>query len=143
MLNFLSPNQYGLAMLDNNQQLNQEILCNSMSRFIIIINISTWLLFLVLQLVNWALAKFTQCKFRSNQSLNILNTVLILLIKSVGYQWDNKMLVSSTCRIGTDLSLTNLSKLFIKIMKIIGPKIEPWETPCSILARIDDVMLSF
>jgi len=78
-------------------------------------NISIWLLFLVLQLVNWVLAKFKERKFCSNQSLKILNTVLILLLKSVGHEWDNKMLVSFTCRIGTDLSLTNSGKPFIKM----------------------------
>jgi len=85
-------------MLDNNQQLNQEILCNS----IIIINTSIWLSFLVLQLVNSVLVKFKESKFCLNQSLKILNTVLILLIKSVGFEWGNKMLVSSANRIGTD-----------------------------------------
>jgi len=30
--------------------------------------------------------------------------VLILLLNSVGFEWDNKMLVSSANKIGTDLS---------------------------------------
>ena len=69
--------------------------------------------------------------------------MLILLLKSLGYEWDNKMLVSSTYRKGTDLSLTTLGKLFMKKRKIKGPKIEPWGTPCSFLVQVDVVMLLF
>jgi len=65
--------------------------------------ISTWLLFLVVNLVDWVLVKFQESKFRLNQTLKILNTVLILLLKSVRSEWDNKMLVSSANRIRTDL----------------------------------------
>jgi len=51
--------------------------------------------------------------------------VLILLLKSVGFEWDNKMLVSSANKIGTDLSIKNLGKSFINTRKIKGPKTEP------------------
>jgi hypothetical protein len=63
------------------------------------------------------------------QLLKILNTVLMLLLKSVGFEWDIKMLVSSENKIGTDLSFTNLGKLFINTRKSKGPKTEPWGTP--------------
>jgi len=66
--------------------------------------ISIWLLFLVVKLVNWVLIKFKESKFCLNQLLKILNTVLILLLKALGFEWDNKMLVSSANKIGTDLS---------------------------------------
>jgi len=96
-----------------------------------------------MKLVNWVLVKFKKSKFYLNQPLNILNSVFILLFKSVGYEWDNKMLVSSGNRIGTYLSLTNLGKLFIKIRKSNGPKTELWGTPRSTLAQFDVVILSF
>ena len=83
--------------------------------------ISIWLLFLVVKLVNWVLVKFNKSKFCLNQSFNILNTLLILLLKSVGFEWDSKMLVSSANKIGTDLSFT-----FINMGKSKGPKTEPW-----------------
>jgi hypothetical protein len=38
---------------------------------------------------------------------NISNYILILFLKPVGFEQDNKMLVSSANRIGTDLSLKN------------------------------------
>jgi hypothetical protein len=52
--------------------------------------------------------------------------VLILLLKSVGFEWDSKMLVSSANLIGTDLSFTNLGKWFLNMRKSKGPKTEPW-----------------
>jgi hypothetical protein len=69
--------------------------------------------------------------------------VLILLLKSVGFEWDNKMLVSSANKTGTDLSFTNLGKVFINMRKSKHPKTEPWETTCSILAHVDVVILPF
>jgi HJR/Mrr/RecB family endonuclease len=42
--------------------------------------ISIWLLFLVVILVNWVLIKFKVSKFCYNQSVKILNTVLVLLL---------------------------------------------------------------
>jgi len=60
------------------------------------------------------LVKFKESKFYLNQPLKILNTVLILLFKPVGFEWDNKTLVSSANRTGTDFSLTNFGKLFYK-----------------------------
>ena len=74
-----------------------------------------WLLFLVVKLVNCVLVKFKESKFCLNQSLKILNIVLILLLKSVGYEWDNKLLVASANKIGTDFSFTNLGKSFINL----------------------------
>jgi len=78
------------------------------------------------------LVKFQECKFCLNQLFKILNTVLILLLKSVGFEGDNKMLVSSANKIGTDLSFTNLGKSLINMRKSKGPRTEPWGTPCSI-----------
>jgi len=104
--------------------------------------ISILLLFLVVKLVNWVLVKFKESKFCLNQSFKILNTVLILLLKSGGFEWDNKMLVSSANKMGTDLSFTNLGKS-INMRKSKGLKTEPWQTPCSILAQVDDVILPF
>jgi len=89
------------------------------------------------------LVKLKESKFCLNQSLKILNAVLILLLKSVGFEWNYKMLVSSAYKIGTDLSLTNLGKLFINTRKSKGPKTEPWGTQCSILAQVDVVILPF
>jgi len=71
----------------------------------------------------------------------ILNTVLILLLKSVGFEWGSKMLVSSANKMETDLSFTNLGKSFINMRKSKGPKTDPWGTPCSILAQVDVVIL--
>jgi len=45
------------------------------------------------------LVKFREGKFCLNQSLKILNMVLILLLKSVGFEWDSKMLVSPANKI--------------------------------------------
>jgi hypothetical protein len=105
--------------------------------------ISIWLLFLVVKLVNGVLVKFKESKFYLNQSFKILNTVLILLLKSVGFEWDNKMLVSSANKIGTDLLFTNLGKSFINIRKSKCPKTEPWGTLCLILAQVDVAILPF
>jgi hypothetical protein len=69
--------------------------------------------------------------------------MLVLLLKLVGFEWDNKMLVVPANRIGNDVSLTNLGKLFIKMRKSKGLKTEPWGTPCSTLAQVDVVILSF
>jgi len=96
-----------------------------------------------MKLVNWVLVKFKESKFYLHQPLKILNTVLIFLFKPVGFKWDNKMLVSSANRTGTDLSLTNLGKLFIEIGKSKGPKTELWGIPRSTLAQVDVVILSF
>jgi len=41
-----------------------------------------------------------------------------LLLKSVGFEWDNKTLVSSANKIGTDL-------LFINMRKSKGPTTKP------------------
>jgi hypothetical protein len=60
--------------------------------------------------------------------------VLILLLKSAGFEWDNKMLLSPANKTGTDLLFTNLGKSFINIRKSKGLKTEPRVTPCSILA---------
>jgi len=97
--------------------------------------ISIWLLFLVLKLVNWVLVKFKESNFCLNQSFKILNTA--------GFEWDNKMPVSSANKIGTDLSFMNLGKSFINTRKSKGPKTEPSGTQCSILAQVDIVILPF
>jgi len=47
------------------------------------------------------------------------------VIKSVGFEGDNKMLVSSAHRIGTDLSLTSLVKSLTKMRKAMVPKLNP------------------
>jgi len=52
--------------------------------------ISIWLLFLVVKLVTWVLVKFKESMFCLNQSFKILNTVIILLLKSVRYEWDTQ-----------------------------------------------------
>jgi len=46
--------------------------------------------------------------------------VLILLLKLMGFEWDNKMLVSSANIIGTDISLTNLGRSVIEMRKSKG-----------------------
>jgi len=69
--------------------------------------------------------------------------VLIKLLKSIAFEWDNKMLVSSANKIGTDLSFTNLGKSFINTRKYIGPKTELWGITRSILAQVDVVILPF
>jgi len=84
--------------------------------------ISIWLLFLVVKLVNLVLVNFKGSKFCLNQSLKFLNVVLILLLKSVGFEWDNKLLVSSANKIGTDLSFTNLGNSLINMRKAKVPK---------------------
>jgi hypothetical protein len=57
----------------------------------------------------------------------------MLLLESVGFEWDNKMLVSSVNKIGTDLSFRNLGKSFINMRKSKAPKTEPWGTTCSVI----------
>jgi len=73
------------------------------------------------ELINWVLEKFKESQLCLNQSLKILNTMVILLLKSVGFEWDKKMLVSSANRIETDLSRTSS----IKMRKSKGPKTKP------------------
>ena len=87
--------------------------------------------------------KFNESKFYLNQPLKILNTVLMLLFELVRFELDSTMLASSANRIGTDLSLRNFGKLFIKISKGKGPKSELWGTPRSTLAQADVVILWF
>jgi hypothetical protein len=64
------------------------------------------------------------------------------IIIEVRLEWDNKLLVSSANRIGTDLSLINIGKSFINMRKSKGPKTEPWETPCSLSAHADVVIFT-
>ena len=90
----------------------------------LLIFISFWLLFLVVKLVKWVLVKFKE-------------------FKELGFEWDNKMLVSSANKIGTDLSFTNLGKSFINMEKSKGPKAEPRGTPCFIFVQVDVVILPF
>ena len=59
-----------------------------------------------MNLVKWVLVKFQESKFCLNQTLKILKTVLILLLKTVRSEWDSKTLVLSANGIGTDLFLT-------------------------------------
>jgi hypothetical protein len=67
------------------------------NRFIIIINMYLNLVIISsMKIVNWVLVKFKESKFCLNQSLKILNTVMLL--KSEGCEWDSKLLVSSTNR---------------------------------------------
>ena len=101
------------------------------------------LLFLVAKLVNWVLVKFKESKFCLNQSFKISNAVVILLFKSLGFEWGNKMLVLSSNRIGTDLSFTNLGKSFINMRRSKGPKTGPWGTPCLIVAPVNVAILPF
>jgi hypothetical protein len=61
--------------------------------------------------------------------------VLILFLKSVGFEWNNKML-SSANGIGTDLSLTNIRNSLIKMRKSKDPKTKPWGTSRSTLAQV-------
>jgi hypothetical protein len=63
--------------------------------------------------------------------------VLILLLKSEGFEWDSKMLMSSADKKGTDLSHTDLGISFIKMRKSKGQKTKPWGTPCLTLAQAD------
>jgi hypothetical protein len=87
--------------------------------------------------------KLKGSKFCLTQSLKISNTVLILLLQSVGSDWNNKMLVSAANKIGTDVSFTNLGKSFINTRKNKGHENEPWGTPCSDLAQVDIIILPF
>jgi hypothetical protein len=48
--------------------------------------------------------------------------VLILLLKSEGFEWDSKMLVSSADKKGTELSYTDLGISFVKMKKSKGHK---------------------
>jgi hypothetical protein len=66
----------------------------------------------------------------------------MLLLQKVGFEWDNKMPVSSANKIGTDISLTNVATSVIKMRKSKGPITEPWGAPCLTSAR-DDVVTSF
>jgi hypothetical protein len=52
--------------------------------------------------------------------------VLTLLLKSEGFEWDNKMLVSSANKIRTDLSFTNFGKSLINMRRSRGPKTKNW-----------------
>jgi len=88
-----------------------------------------------MKLVNLVLVTVRESKYCFNESLKMLKTVLILLLQSVGFEWNNKMLVSTANRIGNDLPLTTA--------KCIGPKTKLWVTPCSTLAQVDVVILSF
>jgi hypothetical protein len=110
---------------------------------LIIIFVSILLLFLVLNFVKWVLVTFKESKFCLNQSHKVLNTVLLLLLKSVVFELDSKMRVSSANKIGTDLSFTNLGKSFINMRKNKGPKTKPWGTPCSVLVQRDVVVIPF
>jgi hypothetical protein len=68
--------------------------------------------------------------------------VLILLLKSEGYEWDSKMLVSSADKEGTVLSHAYLGTSFIKMRRSKGHKTKPWGTPYLTLAQADIVILS-
>jgi len=57
------------------------------------------------------------------------------LLKSIGFEWANKILVSSAKIIGADVLFIILVKTFIYKRKSRGPKIELCGTPCLILAQ--------
>ena len=67
------------------------IICinNSSNRFIIIINIYfNFIIICSCEISESVLAEFKDSKFCFNPSFQILKTVLILLLKSVGFEWD-------------------------------------------------------
>ena len=54
----------------------------------------------------------------------------MFLLKSIGFEWANKIVVSSAKIIGAEVLFIILRKLFIYKRKSRGPKIEPCGTPC-------------
>jgi len=68
--------------------------------------------------------------------------LLILSLKSEGFGWDSKMLVSSAHKKGTDLPHTDLGISFTKMRKSKGHKTKPWGTACLTLGQPDVIILS-
>jgi len=58
----------------------------------------------------------------------------MFLLNSIGFEWVNKILVSSAKIIGAQVLFIILGKSFTYKRKSRGPKIEPFGTPCLTLA---------
>jgi len=65
----------------------------------------------------------------------------MFLLKSIGFEWANKIVVSSAKIIGAEVLFIILGKLFIYKRKSRGPKIEPCGTPCLTVAQFETLLL--
>jgi len=65
----------------------------------------------------------------------------MFLLKSIEFEWANKILVSSAKIIGAEVLFIILRKSFIYKRKSRGPKIEPCGTPCLTLAQSETLLL--
>ena len=65
----------------------------------------------------------------------------MFLLKSIGFEWANKILVSSTKIIGAEVLFTIFGKLFMYKRKSRGKKIAPCGTPCLTLAQYETLLL--
>ena len=63
------------------------------------------------------------------------------MLKSVGLEWANKVLVSSAKIIGAEVLFISLVKSFIYERKSRGPIIKPCGTPCLTLAQFETLLL--
>ena len=79
--------------------------------------------------------------FALNHLFKVMKTMSMFLFKSGMSVWVNKILVSSAKIIGDEVVFIILGKSFIYNKKRRGPKIEPWGTPCLILAQFETIFL--
>ena len=68
--------------------------------------------------------------------------MLLLLLRSIVFEWVNRILVSSAKIIGAEVLFMILGRSFMYIKKSSGPKIEPCGTPQLTLAQFQNLLLS-
>jgi len=68
--------------------------------------------------------------------------MLMFLLRSVGFEWVNRILVSSAKTIGAEVLFMILGRSFMYTRKSSGPKIEPCGTLQLTLAQFETLLLS-
>ena len=95
---------------------------------------------LAVKCTKFALLKFKDSRFALGHLLKLQNFVNSLL-KSVVFEWANKVLVSSAKIIGAEILFIILGKSFIYKRKSVCPRTEPYGTPCLTLAQFVSLLL--
>src|SRR5215510_2372910 len=89
----------------------------------------TVIFLLVVKCTKFVLLKFKDNSFAISHLFKVSKTLLIFLLRSIGFEWVNSILVLSAKIIGAEVLFMILGRSFIYTRKSRGPKIEPCGTP--------------
>jgi len=89
----------------------------------------TAIFLLVVKCTNLVLLKFNDSSFAISQLFKVSKTLLMFLLRSVKFEWVNRILVSSAKIIGVEVLFIILGRSFIYTRKSRGPRIDPCGTP--------------